>query len=262
MNERAESSQGLNVDQVLRLHEITKDVSKFFESQLRTYLQALNPLFRPRRILGEYVEAPARESAVGAETNLEQLKELYKRASGRPIELHSQLTTPIQSISTQLQIHPWDYIHNVDRGGNRKKIAVRSPLSWVVSYPSTYSLSMFREVLRGDHERDQSHLGAFVLRACMMSLMFEKLPELRSLIEGLRYRVEIRKSSELGDLPLVTLSAPFPTIRPADEIVLLASGVSGGSAFEEILDLEATRQLPDPLKKQIQELLEPHGEKL
>jgi hypothetical protein len=161
---------------------------------------------------------------------------------------------------TQLQLYSWEYLHDVATKNGRKKIAVSSPLSWVLCYPSTYSLSMFRQVVGGGHERDQNHIAAFVLRACVMSLMFEKLPGLKTLFAGLRYSVETRKTPELGELPLVTISAPFPSFRPSDDIVLLASGVSGGNSFEEVLDLDTTRKMADPLRTQVENLLKSHGE--
>jgi hypothetical protein len=163
---------------------------------------------------------------------------------------------------TQLQLYSWEYLHDVATKNGRKKIAVSSPLSWVLCYPSPYSLSMFRQVVGGGHERDQNQIAAFVLRACVMALMFEKLPGLKTLFEGLRYSVETRKTPELGELPLVTISAPFPSFRPSDDIVLLASGVSGGNSFEEVLDLETTRKMADPLRTQVQSLLKSHGENL
>jgi len=262
MSGQANPSDHLNVEQVLRLHNLTKDVSKFCERQLRTYLDALAPIFRARRILGDHVEGSGREGAVGADQNLAELKEAFRIACGRPIDLHRPLTTPIESLSTQLQINAWEYTYDVASGSDRKRITVRSPLTWVISYPSTYSLSMLRQVIAGDHEREQNHIAAFVVRACVLSLMFEKLPGLKDLWSGLRYRVEVRKSKELGDVPLVTVSAPFPSMRPSDEVVFMASGLSGQNSFEEIIDLDAVRQMPDPCWDQIQKLLQPHGEKL
>jgi len=58
----------------------------------------------------------------------------------------------------------------------------------------------------------------------------------------------VRTSPQLGDLPLVTISAPFRTFRPADELVALASGLAGGASFAEILDVESVRNLSDPLR--------------
>src|SRR6185295_2350387 len=149
MSKSQDSPQGLNVEQVLRLHNLTKDVSKFCERQLRTYLDAVAPLFRPRRILGDFVEGSGREGAVGAAQNLTELRETFQRACGRPIDLHRELTTPVESISTQLQIYPWEYLHEIPTNNSRKKVKVSSPLVWAVCYPSAYSLSMFRQVVTG-----------------------------------------------------------------------------------------------------------------
>ena len=113
-----------------------------------------------------------------------------------------------------------------------------------------------------NHDRDSNHIRAFVLRACLMSLMFEKIPGLKSLLEGLRYSVNIRTVPELGELPVAAITAPYPSSRPVDEVVLLASGLSGGNVFEEVLDLDAVRKTPDPVRNQIQTILEKHGEKL
>ena len=261
MSEHAEA-RGLNVEAVLRLHNLTTDIAGSCERQLRKYLDALAPLFRPRRILGDYIEGSGREGVAGAESNLAELQQIFQGAVGRPIDLHWKLTTPIESISTQLQIYPWEYLHEVPSGKDQKRITIRSPLTWVLSYPSTYSLSMFRQVIAGGHQRDQSHIAEFVLRACVMTLMFEKLSGLASVFEGVRYHVEVRKSPELGELPLVTISAPFSSMRPSDQIVVLASGVSGRNAFEEIIDLDAVRQISDPVREQIRQLLETHGETL
>src|SRR6185295_1873664 len=126
MSKSQDSPQGLNVEQVLRLHNLTKDVSKFCERQLRTYLDAVAPLFRPRRILGDFVEGSGREGAVGAAQNLTELRETFQRACGRPIDLHRELTTPVESISTQLQIYPWEYLHEIPTNNSRKKVKVSS----------------------------------------------------------------------------------------------------------------------------------------
>ena len=87
-----------------------------------------------------------------------------------------------------------------------------SPLTWVLAYPSTYTSPMMRQVVAGKQDRDAEGVKAFVLRACLMQALFAKLPEATALFEGLRYRVELRKSAPLGDLPLVTLSAAVKTV--------------------------------------------------
>jgi hypothetical protein len=95
-----------------------------------------------------------------------------------------------------------------------------------------------------------------------MHLHFTKFPGIAELFAGLRYRVEVRRSPELGDLPLVTLSAPLGTIRPPDELVTVAAGLAGGASFAEVLDMASLRNLSDPLRQEIAAILRGHGQEL
>jgi hypothetical protein len=260
MDTPAGQTQVLNVEQLLHLHNLTKDVVTLCEKQLRTYLEALAPLFRPRRVLGDHIEGTGRESVVGADQNFAELRETYQRVASRPFDLHRELVTPLESVSTQIQLYEWEYVQEVRTDRDRRNITVKSPLTWVLCYPSTYSLSMLKQVLAGRHDRDPESVRTFVLRACIMNLLFGKQPALSSLFEGLRYRVEIRKSPQFGDLPLVTVTAPLSTMRPPDNLVLVATGVAGGNVFEEVLDLDGARQVPDPLREQVYGILRAHGE--
>ena len=95
-----------------------------------------------------------------------------------------------------------------------------------------------------------------------MHLHFTKFPAIAELLAGLRYRVEVRRSPELGELPLVTISAPFSTIRPPDNLLTIASGLAGGASFAEVLDLGTVRNLQDPLRQDIATIFRGHGQEL
>lgn len=260
MDTSAGQTQVLNVEQLLHLHNLTKEVVTLCEKQLRTYLEALAPLFRPRRVLGDHIEGTGRESVVGADQNFAELREMYQRVASRPFDLRRELATPLESVSTQIQLYEWEYVQEVQTERDRRNITVKSPLTWVLCYPSTYSLSMLKQVLAGRQDRDPASVRAFVLRACIMNLLFGKQPSLSGLFQGLRYRVEVRKSPQFGDLPLVTVSAPLRTMRPPDNLVLVATGVAGGNVFEEVIDLDTAREMSDPLREQVGGILRAHGE--
>jgi hypothetical protein len=51
-------ADALDVEQLLRLHTLTKEISKFCHKQFRGHLDTVVLLFSPRRILGEVIEAP------------------------------------------------------------------------------------------------------------------------------------------------------------------------------------------------------------
>lgn len=262
MDNPATPAEDLKIEQLLHLHTLTKEVSKFCQKQLRGYFETMALLFRPRRILGEAMEGAEREPAGGSERTVNELRELYRRIAVRPFDLRPELNLPLESVSTQMQLYEWEYLHDTRTERGWRAIKVTSPLTWVVAYSSPYSLSMLRQVLAGKEERDPEAVRAFVLRACLLHLHLLKFPALAELLAGLRYRVEVRRSPELGDLPLVTVSAPFSTVRPSDNLVTMASGLAGGASFAEVLDLGTVRNLRDPLRDDIANILGKHGQEL
>jgi hypothetical protein len=262
MDNPAAPADALNVEQLLHLHTLTKDVAKVCQKQLRAYLDTIALLFRPRRILGDYMEGAEKESVGGSDRTLAELRELYKKVALRPFDLRPELNTPLESVSTQMQLYDWEYLHQTKTDRGYRAIKVTSPLTWVLAYSSTYSLSMLHQVLAGQEERDSEAVRAFVLRACLVHLHFQKFPALVDLFSGLRYRVEVRHSQETGDLPFVTISAPFATMRPPDSLLTVASGLAGGASFAEVLDLSTVQNLKDPLREQIAAVFRTHGQEL
>src|SRR6266516_5501118 len=250
MDKPEEPAAALNVEQLLHLHTLTKEVSKFCQKQLRGYLDTMALLFRPRRILGEAIEGGERESVGGSDRTLTELREIYKRVAVRPFDLRPELNPPLESIATQMQLHEWEYLHETKTDRGWQSIKVTSPLTWVIAYSSPYSLSMVRQVLAGQEERDPEAVRAFVLRACILHLQITKFPAIAELLAGLRYRVEVRHSPEMGELPLVTISAPLATLRPPDNLVTMASGLAGGASFAEVLDLGTVKNLQDPFREE------------
>jgi hypothetical protein len=262
MDNPAAPAESLDLEQLLRLHTLTKEVARLCQKQLRGYLEAMALLFRPRRMLGEAMEGAERESAGGSERTVSELRDLYRKIAPRPFDLRPELSFPLESVSTQMQLYEWEYLYQTKTERGWRAIKVTSPLTWVVAYSSTYSLSMLRQVLAGQEERDSEAVRAFALRACLMHLHFQKFPALVDLFAGLRYKVEVRRSPETGELPLVTLSAPLATLRPPDSLVTVASGLAGGASFAEVLDLYAVRNLKDPLREQIAAIFGKQGQEI
>jgi hypothetical protein len=262
MDNPTSPAESLDIEQLLRLHALTKEVARLCQKQLRGYLDTMALLFRPRRMLGDAMEGAERESAGGSERTVAELRDLYRKVAPRPFDLRPELSFPLESVSTQMQLHEWEYLYQTKTERGWRAIKVTSPLTWVVAYSSTYSLSMLRQVLAGQEERDSEAVRAFVLRACLMHLHFQKFPALVDLFAGLRYRVEVRRSPESGDLPLVVLSAPLTTLRPPDSLVTVASGLAGGASFAEVLDLSTVHDLKDPLRDQVAAIFAKHGQEI
>jgi len=253
MNELTGAGQPISPEQLGHLHGITQQVEKVCRTQLRSYLDAMAPLFRPRRILGNHMEGSGKESVSGADQNLNDLREVFFKACERPFHLRKELPVPLESVPTQLELNEWEYTYNIQSG---RDITVVAPLTWVLAYPSAYTHSMVRQFVASKQDRDTEGVRSFVLRASLMHLMFVKLPDLKQLFEGLRYRVEVRRSPLLGDLPFVTLSAPVTTVRPSDELLSRAATLSGRSGFVEVVDPEQAARINDPLQAEISQILE------
>ena len=255
MSEAEIARRPFSNDQLARLHKMTQQIEKVCRAQLRGYLDALAPLFRPRRLLGDHMEGSGREHVSNADSHLNEFREIYFKACARPFDLRKEMPLPLESVSTQLQLHEWEYKHEIQTGRERKSVTITSPLTWVLSYPATYSYGMARQVVAGNQEQDVPSLRSFLLRSCLMRLMFSQLPELAGLFEGLRYRIEIRKCRELGDLPLVTISAPIATVLPPDDVLALASAVAGRPGFVEVIDTKQAAIIPDPLRDQVTQII-------
>jgi hypothetical protein len=251
MTESSSAGHEFSIEQLGRLHAITQRVEKTCRSQLWSYLEAMAPLFRPRRVLGNNMEGAGTETVAQADQNLNDLREMYFKACGRPFDLRKELKTPLESVPAQLQLHQWEYLHEIEAPEGKRIVKVARPLTWVLSYNSTYNYAIVRQLLTDKQDRDAESMRSFVLRACLMSLMFSKLRELTTLLEGLRYQVEVKRSVLFGELPLVTLSMPFPTVRPSDELLLRAEQFTGRSDFVEVLDVDQAERVADPLLQQV-----------
>ena len=83
-----------------------------------------------------------------------------------------------------------------------------------------------------------------------MASIFERNAGLSRLFAALRFQAETVVSPELGKLPLVRLTAPLPTFRPADAVLLQSVRLSGVPEFQELIDPEiASGALQDPLRQ-------------
>src|SRR5580692_992086 len=177
---------------LLSLHGLTKDVSQFCQRHLKTQIDAMAPLFRPRRFLGDHIDSTGKEAVSGSDRNLAELQELFARVAVKPFDLRPELRKPLESVSTQFQLDEWEYTHATESDRGWKPIRVTTPLTWVLSYGSSYSLATLRGVVSGDGQRDPEAIRAFILRACLMNQLLVKIPVLTELLAGLRYQVEIR----------------------------------------------------------------------
>src|SRR6202035_5432549 len=140
-------SLDLEPAQLLSLHGLTKEISQACLQRLKTEIDAMAPLFRPRRLLGDHIDSSSKDAVPNAERNLADLQELYARVAVKPFDLRPELRVPIESVSTHLQFDEWEYTHAIESDRGWQSIRVTSPLTWVVSYATSYSLTTLRSVV-------------------------------------------------------------------------------------------------------------------
>lgn len=236
--------------ELLRFRGITKTVGGVLRAKLQSHLQTMAPLFRPKRLLGAAISGPSTESPPDAERNLAELRTRYERVAPK-CGLPRGLESPLPSIRVELTIHPWETPVTIASPHGPHRIRMASPTQWLLAYAGTYEPMQILESARVRSDRAEPGLREFVLNALVLDLLLERLPGLRDLLGALRFPPEIVPVPELGDLGVVRLGSPVPSVRPKDELVLEAAELSGFPTFEEIVDVDAVRQIGDPFREQL-----------
>jgi hypothetical protein len=254
MEEHGSAEKSLTFEHLADLREKTEAISQFLQKQLKAHLETLRPLLAPRRLLGKYTGV--KEDVVGADRAFAQLKEQYKALGTKPFALPPELDPdPLSNIDNRLDLCPWEYTHQTKGERETKPITITSPVRWVLTYSSEYTLSQLVQTMAGKEQRRSDAVRQFVVNALVMDAMLARFPGITQLLTDLRYDVQTEKTPALGALPLVTIRSCLPSFRPADNLMLTAIQFSGVPAFIELIDVEAVNTLQDPLKLRIEKML-------
>ncbi len=253
MAELSDTAKALTFEQLVDLREKTEAISQFLYKRLKGHLETLRLLLAPRRLLGKYVGV--KEDVVGADKAFAQLQEIYRGVCGKPFALSTELDEgPLKLLENRFELYPWEYIHQAKSERETKAVTITSPVRWVLTYSAGYTLSQVLQAVVGKEQRQTDALRQFVVNVLVMHLVLAKYPGIAQLLTDLRYQVGVDKSSRLGELPLVTLSACLPSFRPSDQLILTATRFSGVPAFIELIDVDMLDTLHDPLKQHLEEI--------
>jgi hypothetical protein len=243
----------VTLQELPELRRKTESIAKLLHEQLKQHLETLRPLLAPERVFGKHVGGKV--EVPGAERALAELQQAYRDFSTKPFDLPSEFDPHwLTLVGNRLELHAWDYHHEAKTGTEVKAITMTSPLRWIVSYASNYSVAQVKQVLTGKEQRRPEYLRQFVVNALVMQLVVSRFPGLTQLFADLRYELKAATSSELPKLPLVTVSSCLPSFRPADDLILAAAAFSGVHAFIEVIDLDAIKSPKDTLKEKLEEL--------
>jgi hypothetical protein len=247
------SPKQLTLEELPDLREKTERVSSVMLARLRRQLDVLRPLLGPVRIFGRYMGGGVKEEVTGGHEAWTKLQELYKAACGRPFGLQPELeSSALEGMDPRVDVHPWEYAYEIAGQKERKTVTVTSPLRWLLTYRSGYSLNQVRQELALTGERKQQPLRQFLVSALALNLLLEKSPGLAKLFADLRYSIQAQTVPGFGQLAMTTVAAPIASFRPADELIISSTRLSGVPAFIELIEPGAVAEMADPLRDEIQ----------
>jgi hypothetical protein len=245
-----------SVKSLLVLRKLTRAIADVARAQVTEYLATLTPLLQPQAVFGEYIQGAQREPSPKADLAFKELKALYETISpAKPLNLRRELTPPFSFINQTLEITPLDYVHVVSAESGNRKITVRSPLTWTLTYGG-FAPPRLQEVL--DQQVRGDELQRWIVSYLLIHLVMKYRPGVVQILDGLRFPVTTSTTPEFGPLPMTRIGVGISTVRPSDAVVLESAELTGMDAFEEVVNVDDIQRLPDPLKERLLEIARKH----
>jgi hypothetical protein len=252
-------TESLTIERVQTLRRLTRALADDLRDQLKSYLATLGPLFRPRRVLGEYMVGGEKEPVKGAARVFQELQAQFETvARGKPFTLAREVQSPIEISRVSLELHPVEYTHEARTRGETRSVTIRSPLAWTLSY-SGYGPGMLPELLAA-RTRSSDELYDWLLHQLVLHAVIAAQPGVNDVMRALHFQVAAVTEPWAGKLPLVRISSPLTTMRPPDEVILQSVELSGMDAFEEVVNVEDIVRISEPLKERLLGVARNHGE--
>ena len=251
--------QPLTIERVQALRRLTRTLSDDLRDQLKAHLATLGELFRPRRVLGEYLEGSEKDPVKGSGRVFQELQALFESVSrGKPYTLARDLRNPIVLSSVTLELHPVEYPHEIRTRGDSRTVMIRSPLSWTLSY-SRYGPALLPDLLAA-RTRSSDELYDWLVHQLVLHAVVGAQPGLNEIMTTLHFPVTSATEPPSGTLPLVRIGSPVVTVRPPDDVILQSVELSGMDAFEEVVDVDSILRMEDTLRNRLVEIAHGHGE--
>jgi hypothetical protein len=249
-----------SIQSLLVLRKLTRAIADAVRAQMTEHLATLTPLLRPQLVLGEYIQGGPKESSRKADEALKELQALYETvAPAQPLNLRRELTPPFNVSNVSLEITPVDYTHVVQAGSDTKKITIRSPLMWTLTYTG-FGPPRLQEIL--DAKVRGEELQRYIVSYLIMHLVTTRQRGVMQILEQLHLPVTTTTSAEFGSLPMTRIGIEIATERPSDAVVLESAELTGMDAFEEVVKVEDISRLRDPLKARLLDIVHHHAPEL
>ena len=248
-------TKNLSFEQLAAARKSTQAVSDFLEKKLLDYLDTLRSLLLPERLLGKL--AGSKFEVPGTDKALAELQDSYRRLPGKPFDFPKEFETDwLVDVGVKLELQRWEYAREISVESGKRNILITSPTRWILGYGPGYTASQAIQAFASRQDRrgiDQ--LRQFVVNALVMQALIARSTGLSSMLAELRYDVIALTHPGLRSLPLVVIQSHLPTFLPPEPVIAAATELSGINAFIELIDADAVRQLADPFKVRISQLI-------
>jgi hypothetical protein len=242
-----------SIQSLLALRKLTRAITDVVRVQMTEYLKTLTPLMRPQAVLGEYIHGGQKETTRKADKAFKDFQSLYETvAASKPFHLPRELNPPLDFPRVGLEITPLDYIHVVPTGSENRRIKVRCPLTWVLTY-TDFPPNRLQELLE-TKVRDTAEIQRFVISYLVMHLLTTNEPGLMQIFDALHFPIKTARLPQFGELPITQIGVPVATTRPSDDVVIESAELTGMDNFEEVVKVEDIARLAEPLKERLLDL--------
>lgn len=250
-----------NTQRLLIFRKLTRAVADLLRGQMKEHLSTLAPLFRPKIVLGDYIEGSAKEAVTGADKAFRELQSLYDSVSAaKPFNLSKELRPPIQISSSALDITPMEYTYTAKTERDSKTVTITSPLKWALNY-SGFTPDRFKDLI-ADRNRSTAELQRYILHYLVMHAVVSQQTGVAQILDALNFRLSSEQVPEFGGLPVTYISSSVSTIRPPDDVIIENTEISGMNAFEEVVNVDDIASMPHALKDRLIQLVKSHGDDL
>ena len=249
----------MDLSRLLALRTLTNALAEHFARQAREYLANLGLLFQPRILLGDLIRYEKCQ-VKGQDSAFQELLKLYQplaRASALNVQV--ELKPPLDIYGGAIDLFPAAYPYTPE--GATKPVTIVSPLKWVLAFKDL-GPQRLRELVAMHARSGGNELQGCVLNYLAIQMLAERRPGPAPILEALRFPLSSAPQPEFAGLPFVCLSAPLPSVRPPDVLILQTTQISGAATFEEVVDADQISKLSDSISDRVLALVREQGGEL
>ncbi len=238
-----------NILSLLTRRKLTRAIADVVRTQVTEYLTTLAPLFRPHTIFGDHIEGGNKGSVRRADQALKDVQTVYDAVAPiKPFNLRRELSPPFTFSGASVELTPVDYVYVPESVDGARRITVRRPLTWTLSYAG-FAPSRLPELL--DPRVRGEELQRFILSYLLLQQVVANQPGLTRMLDALHFPISTGRIPELGDLPVTLIGTGVATERPSDAVVVESADLTGMDSFEEVVRIGDIPTLRDSLKDRL-----------